>query len=138
MQENRIRQFSYLVVDDSEFARKSLIKVLAAIGGTLAGEANSGLDAVRKYKKLKPDIVFMDITMPGVEGTDALEMIISEDCAAKVVMVSSLTYQTLVSDALRKGAKHFITKPVQDAPIDEIVRSVLLTEGQTRTTHRAP
>jgi len=125
MQEDRTRPFKYLVVDDSEFARRTLIKVLATIGGTLAGEANSGLDAVQKYKSLKPDIVFMDITMPGVEGLDALEMIITEDRAAKVVMVSSLNYRSLVDDALKKGAKHFITKPVQNAPLAEIVRSVL-------------
>ncbi len=82
--QDRTRPFKYLVVDDSEFARRTLIKVLDALGGTLAGEANSGLDAVQKYKSLKPDIVFMDITMPGVEGLDALEMIIAEDRAARI------------------------------------------------------
>jgi two-component system chemotaxis response regulator CheY len=112
-------------VDDSEFARRTLIKLLAAIGGSLVGEASSGLDAVHKYKTLKPDIVFMDVTMPGVEGIDALAMIIAEDRAARVVMVSSLNYRALVDDALKKGAKHFITKPVQNVPLAEIVRSVL-------------
>src|SRR5574341_2533331 len=98
MQEERTRPFKYLVVDDSEFARRTLIKVLTAIGGSLAGEAVSGMDAVQKYRSLKPDIVFMDITMPGMEGIDALEMIIAEDRAAKVVMVSSLDHRALVQD----------------------------------------
>jgi len=125
MQGNQDRPFNFLVVDDSEFARKSLIKVLAGIGGTLAGEAVSGQDGVQKYRTLKPDIVFMDITMPGMEGIDALEMIIRDDSRAKIIMVSSLGHHQLVKDALKKGAKHFITKPVQNVPMADIVRFVL-------------
>jgi two-component system chemotaxis response regulator CheY len=125
MQEGQRRQFNFLVVDDSEFARKTLIKVLTTIGGIVAGEATSGQDAVQKYKSLKPDIVFMDITMPGMEGIDALEQIISDDSSAKVVMVSSLSHKTLVQDALKKGAKHYITKPVSNDNLLEIVQFVL-------------
>ena len=125
MQGSQDRPFNFLVVDDSEFARKSLIKVLTGIGGTLAGEAVSGQDGVQKYRTLKPDIVFMDITMPGMEGIDALEMIIRDDSRAKIIMVSSLGHHQLVKDALKKGAKHFITKPVQNVPMKDIVRFVL-------------
>lgn len=125
MPEERPRSFNYLVVDDSEFARKSLIKVLAGIGGRLVGEAVSGQDAVQKYRSLKPDIVFMDITMPGMEGMDALDMILKDDRSARVIMVSSLGHNELVKNAIRRGAKHFITKPVQNAPMEEIVRFVL-------------
>lgn len=125
MQGEQDKQFKFLVVDDSEFARKTLIKVLAPIGGKLVGEATSGQDAVQKYRSLQPDIVFMDITMPGMEGIDALEMILRDDSGAKVVMVSSLSHRSLVQDALKKGAKHFITKPVQNAPLAEIVKFVL-------------
>ncbi len=125
MQEGQETTFRYLVVDDSQFARKSLIKILTAMGGKLAGEAVSGQDAVQKYNELKPDIVFMDITMPGMEGIDALETILQNDGSAKIVMVSSLSHNTLVTDALKKGARHFITKPVQFKPITEIVKFVL-------------
>ncbi len=119
------KEFNFLVVDDSEFARKSIIKVLSSMGGKLSGEAVSGQDAVQKYRSLKPDIVFMDVTMPGMEGVDALELILREDSSAKVVMVSSLSHGSLVKDALKKGAKHFITKPVQNVPLAEIVKFVL-------------
>lgn len=125
MPEERPRAFNYIVVDDSEFARKSLIKVLAGIGGRLVGEAVSGQDAVQKYRSLKPDIVFMDITMPGMEGMDALDMILKDDRSAKVIMVSSLGHNELVKNAIKRGAKHFITKPVQNVPMEEIVRFVL-------------
>lgn len=125
MPEERPRTFNFIVVDDSEFARKSLIKVLAGIGGRLVGEAVSGQDAVQKYRSLKPDIVFMDITMPGMEGMDALDMILKDDRSAKVIMVSSLGHNELVKNAIKRGAKHFITKPVQNVPMEEIVRFVL-------------
>jgi two-component system chemotaxis response regulator CheY len=117
--------FHYLVVDDSEFARKSLITLLGRIGGMLSGEAVSGQDALQKYRSLKPDIVFMDVNMPGMEGIDALELLLREDSGAKVVIVSSLSHGDLVKDALKKGAKHFITKPVQNVPLARIVRYVL-------------
>jgi two-component system chemotaxis response regulator CheY len=117
--------FHYLVVDDSEFARKSLITLLGRIGGMLSGEAVSGQDALQKYRSLKPDIVFMDVNMPGMEGIDALELLLREDSGAKVVIVSSLSHGDLVKDALKKGAKHFITKPVQNVPLSRIVRYVL-------------
>lgn len=125
MQERPQKPFKFLVVDDSEFARKVLIKVLNTLGGTLAGEAATGEDAVQKYKRLKPDLVFMDITMPGVEGIDALEMILHDDRQAKVVMVSSLSHHDLVENAMKKGAKHFITKPVQKEPIEKVVKALL-------------
>lgn len=125
MQANQHSDFKFLVVDDSEFARKSIIKVLTNLGGRLVGEAVSGQDAVEKYQALRPDIVFMDITMPGMEGIDALELILRNDNSAKIVMVSSLSHNDLVKDALKKGAKHFVTKPVQNAPMAEIVKFVL-------------
>jgi two-component system chemotaxis response regulator CheY len=125
MQSGTTDGFHYLVVDDSEFARKSLITLLSRVGGTLAGEAVSGQDALQKYRSLKPDIVFMDVNMPGMEGIDALERLLREDSGAKVVIVTSLSHDSLVKDALNKGAKYFITKPVHDVPLARIVRFVL-------------
>ena len=125
MQDGQKKQFNFLVVDDSEFARKTLIKILNTIGGRMVGEATSGQDAIQKYRTLRPDIVFMDITMPGMEGLDALEQIIKDDSAARVVMVSSLSHKTLVQDALKKGAKHYITKPINNVSLVEIVQFVL-------------
>lgn len=125
MPEGQSMQFKFLVADDSDFARKSIIKVLMHLGGTLAGEAVTGRDAVEKFRELKPDIVFLDITMPEMEGMDALDSILNMDHGAKVVMVSSLSNNSLVKDAIKRGAKHFVTKPVHNAPMMEIVRFVL-------------
>lgn len=125
MQAYQDRKFKFLVVDDSEFARKSLIRMVSSMGGNLAGEAVSGQDAVQKYWSLKPDIVFMDITMPGMEGIDAMDMILRDDSSAKVVIVSSLNHREIVKNALKKGAKNFITKPVRNEPLADVIKFVL-------------
>ncbi len=125
MQAYQDRKFKFLVADDSEFARKSLIRMVSSMGGNLTGEAVSGQDAVQKYWSLKPDIVFMDITMPGMEGIDAMDMILRDDSSAKVVIVSSLNHREIVRNALKKGAKNFITKPVRNEPLADVIKFVL-------------
>ena len=107
------RSFRFLVVDDSEFARQNMEKMLVAIGGQAAGFAANGREAIDQYLRLRPDLVMMDITMPEMEGIEAVESILAEDRSARIVMVSSIGYQDLIKRALALGAKHFLTKPVQ-------------------------
>jgi two-component system chemotaxis response regulator CheY len=104
----------YLVVDDSVFARKNIIKMIEMFGGEVAGEAGDGLTAIAEFNRAKPDIVLMDITMPQMEGIEA-----------RIVMVSSVGYQENILAALQKGAKHFVQKPVKPEVLYEILRYVL-------------
>src|SRR5216117_1698318 len=115
----------YLVVDDSVFARKNLIKMIEMFGGELAGEAGDGLTAIAEYNRIKPDIVLMDITMPQMEGIEAVERIVRQHADARIVMVSSVGYQENILAALQKGAKHFVQKPVKPEVLYEILRYVL-------------
>ena len=115
----------YLVVDDSVFARKNLIKMIEMFGGELAGEAGDGLTAIAEYARTKPDVVLMDITMPQMEGIEAVERIIRQHAEARIVMVSSVGYQENILAALQKGAKHFVQKPVKPEVLYEILRYVL-------------
>jgi two-component system chemotaxis response regulator CheY len=119
----------YLVVDDSLFARKNLIKMVQAFGGEVAGEAGDGLTAIAEYARAKPDIVLMDITMPQMEGIEAVERIVRQHPDARIVMVSSVGYQENILAALQKGAKHFVQKPVKPDVLYEILRYVLADEG---------
>jgi len=119
----------YLIVDDSVFARKSLAKMVETFGGQVAGEAGDGLTAITEYGRTKPDIVLMDITMPQMEGIEAVERIVQEHPDARVVMVSSVGYQENILAALQKGARHFVQKPVKPEVLYEIVRYVLNDEG---------
>src|SRR5438876_296753 len=103
----------YLVVDDSVFARKNLIKMIEMFGGEVAGEAGDGLTAIAEFNRINPDIVLMDITMPQMEGIEAVERIVRQHANARIVMVSSVGYQENILAALQKGAKHFVQKPVK-------------------------
>jgi two-component system chemotaxis response regulator CheY len=115
----------YLVVDDSVFARKNLIKMIEMFGGEVAGEAGDGLTAIAEFNRIKPDIVLMDITMPQMEGIEAVERIVRQHADARIVMVSSVGYQENILAALQKGAKHFVQKPVKPEVLHEILRYVL-------------
>jgi two-component system, chemotaxis family, chemotaxis protein CheY len=127
----------YLVVDDSVFARKNIMKLLESFGGQLAGEAGDGCTAITEYERTKPDIVLMDITMPQMEGIEAVERIMRQHPEARIIMVSSVGYQENVVSALQKGARHFIQKPVKPEVLYEVIRYVLGDEVATAATAAA-
>jgi two-component system, chemotaxis family, chemotaxis protein CheY len=101
-----------LIVDDSAFARFYIKRLLGSFENVRTSEAANGNEAVSEYKRLRPDIVFMDIVMPGLEGVETVKRICRDDPGASVIMVSSQSYPEKVSEALMAGAKYFIPKPV--------------------------
>lgn len=115
----------FLVVDDSIFARKNLCRLVQAFGGEVVGEAGDGVAAISQYDTTRPDIVLMDITMPKMEGIEAVEKIVHDHPEACIVMVSSVGYQDNILSALQKGARHFIQKPVKPEALYEIIQYVL-------------
>lgn len=119
----------YLIVNDSIFARKTLAKMIESFGGEVAGEAGDGLSAIAEYARTKPDVVLMDITMPQMEGIEAVENIVRDNPDARVVMVSSVGYQKNILAALQKGARHFIQKPVKPEALYEIIRYILADDA---------
>src|SRR3954471_17843742 len=119
----------YLVVDDSVFARKNIIKMLEQFGGELAGEAGDGCTAITEYDRARPDIVLMDITMPQMEGIEAAEKIVREHPDARIVMVSSVGYQENIVAALQRGARHFVQKPVKPEVLYEVIKYVMKDDG---------
>src|SRR5438477_9762001 len=124
----------YLVVDDSVFARKNIIKMVQLFGGEIAGEAGDGLTAIAEYSRTKPDVVLMDITMPQMEGIEAVERIVRQHPEAKIVMVSSVGYQENIVAALQRGARHFVQKPVKPEVLYEVIKYVL---GEDATVSNA-
>ena len=121
--------FSCLVADDSDFARGNIVRIVVGLGGTIVGEARSGHEATRLYRTLHPDLVLLDITMPELDGVEALRQIRDQDGAAKVIMVSSLGHKEMVWRAIRLGAKHFITKPFTPEYARLVIKSVLAGES---------
>lgn len=100
-----------LIVDDAAFMRIKLKDILEKNNYEVAGEAENGHEAVEKYKELQPDIVTMDITMPELDGVEALKEIKTIDPDASILMCSAMGQQSMVMDAIRAGALDFIVKP---------------------------
>ncbi len=111
-----------LVVDDASFVRMALGQILMEDGHEIVGEAADGVEAIEKYKLLKPDLVTMDITMPVMGGIDSLKGIIQFDPNAKVIMCSAMGQQEFVFQAIEAGALDFIVKPFDKERIKEAIR----------------
>ena len=114
-----------LLVDDAAFMRKVIKDTLSKAGYTDLHEAVDGADAVEKYNSLKPDLVLMDITMPNMDGLEALKAIRAADGNANVVMCSAMGQETMVIDAIRSGAKEFIVKPFKGERVLKTVTSIV-------------
>jgi two-component system chemotaxis response regulator CheY len=100
-----------LIADDLSFMRMIQREILTERGYTIVGEATDGVDAVNKYQALNPDLVLLDITMPNMNGLEAMRKIFSINPKARVIMCSALGQQSLIVEAIRAGVKDFIVKP---------------------------
>jgi len=114
-----------MLVDDAAFMRKMLTDTLSKNGYTDIMEAVDGADAVEKYSENQPDLVIMDITMPNMDGLEALKAIRAKDGNANIVMCSAMGQEAMVLDAIRSGAKDFIVKPFKPDRVLKTVSSIL-------------
>ena len=114
-----------LISDDSAFMRMMIKDILTKNGYNVVGEAENGARAVEKYNELKPDLVLMDITMPEMDGIQALKKIKENDPSALVIMCSAMGQQAMVIESIQAGAKDFIVKPFQADRVIEAVKKVV-------------
>jgi len=115
-----------LVVDDSSIMRKMIRKTLQADDHTILGEAKSGADAIEMYKSLEPDLVTMDITMRGMDGLEAAKEILKYDASALIVFLSNLEKGRYSEDAMRIGAKGYLSKHDPER-IQNLIRELALS-----------
>ncbi len=114
-----------MIVDDAVFMRMMVKDILEKNGFEVIAEAENGAVAVEKYKANRPDLVTMDITMPEMNGIEALKEIKKHDATAKIIMCSAMGQQAMVMDAIKAGAADFIVKPFNAERILESVGKVL-------------
>ena len=114
-----------LLVDDAAFMRMMLKDTLTKKGYTDLEEAADGAQAVAKYDEIHPDLVIMDITMPNMDGLEALKTIRGKDPNATIVMCSAMGQEAMVIEAIKSGAKDFIVKPFKPERILKTVTSIL-------------
>ena len=113
-----------LIADDTQFMRANLKIILERNQMQVVGEAENGIKAVKLYGDLKPDVVTMDITMPGMDGIEAVKQIKKMDPNAKVIMVTALGQEMFVREAIVAGAKNFIVKPFKEEKIVDIINKI--------------
>ena len=114
-----------LISDDAAFMRMMIKDILTKNGYNVVGEAENGARAVEKYNELKPDLVLMDITMPEMDGIQALKKVKENDPSALVIMCSAMGQQAMVIESIQAGAKDFIVKPFQADRVIEAVKKVV-------------
>ena len=114
-----------LIVDDSIVSRTSLRTILESAGHEVVGEAADGVSALELYDRLLPDLVTMDITMPGMSGLECLKRIVEQNPEANVVMMTAIGQGPKIMEALESGARHYVTKPFETEKVVEAVSEVL-------------
>ncbi|MBB5323559.1 two-component system chemotaxis response regulator CheY [Anoxybacillus tepidamans] len=115
-----------LIVDDAKFIRMTLSNILRKVNHEIVGEGENGKEAVELYRTLKPDIVMLDITMPVMNGIEAVKAIKQIDPKAKIIMCSAMGQQKMVVEAIEAGAIDFIVKPFEESRVMEAVARALM------------
>ncbi|MFZ5986484.1 MAG: response regulator [Bacillota bacterium] len=111
-----------LVVDDAFFMRTLLANTLKEIGYSNVEFAEDGFEAVEKAKEIKPEVVTLDISMPGIDGLQVIEKILKVSSESKIIMVSAVTSDQVIQQAIRNGAVDFIPKPFSRKDVESSLK----------------
>ncbi|MCP5103416.1 MAG: response regulator [bacterium] len=119
-----------LIVDDSNFMRKNLGQLFTQLGHEVVAEAANGIEACDAYEIYKPDLVTMDVTMPKMEGVEAVKKIIAAYPDAKIIMISAQSQKDVVYDAVNAGALTFLAKPIKSENVFKVLNRIFPGETQ--------
>lgn len=114
-----------LIVDDAKFIRVMLASILEEAGYEIVGEAENGVQALEKYKQLKPDLMLLDIIMPEMEGNVVLGKLKKDYPDANVLVISAVGQRLLIDKALKSGANGYIVKPIDPENVVTEVEKIL-------------
>lgn len=119
-----MNDLTFIVVDDAVFMRTVLKKMLAEASYQVVGEAGNGLEAIQLAEKFQPDMMTLDITMPEMDGIQAIDGILQVSPNTKIIMCSAMGQQSKVVEAIKKGAKDFIVKPFEKTRVLQSINNV--------------
>ena len=115
-----------LVVDDASFMRSVLKDIIKSNGlASEIFEAVDGIEGVKAFQKIKPDLVTMDVNMPRADGIQALRAILKIDPTAKVIMITSVEEKHIVQDAIKLGARDYVVKPFDRSNVPLVINKVI-------------
>lgn len=117
--------YKILLVDDAAFMRMILKNIVGRRDDVIIYEGRNGREGIDQYKLHKPDLMFMDVTMPEIDGIEALKVIKVLDQNAKVVICSAMGQQPYIIDAIKSGALDYIVKPFKVEKIEEVLDKYL-------------
>ncbi|SHE27507.1 two-component system, chemotaxis family, response regulator CheY [Marinitoga hydrogenitolerans DSM 16785] len=117
-------QFNILIVDDSKFDIIVLMDMIEKLGHIVIGEAKDGKEAINKYFKLLPDVVFMNLLMPVMNGIEAMNFILENDPEANIIVTSSFSEKEYVKEAILNGAKDFLAIPIKKEKLKEVLEKL--------------
>ena len=112
-------------MDDSRFARSSLVKLVQQLGGDVIGEAASGAEALEMHERLAPDAVTMDLSLPDVDGIILVRKMMTVNPNTLIILSSGIPHEEVIEEALRAGGEHFISKPLDVNKAKKIIEWVL-------------
>ena len=124
-----VKKVSVLAVDDSKTMLAIIASQLRESDFEVVATASSGLEALDKYKAIRPKLVLLDIVMPEITGVDTLERLLASDENARVIMVSSAGTEDMVRDCLKKGAKSFLQKPLHKETMLKTLKNICREDG---------
>ena len=115
-----------LIVDDASFMRNVLKDIIKSNGlASEIFEAGDGIEGVKAFQKIKPDLVTMDVNMPRADGIQALRAILKIDPHAKVIMITSVEEKHIVQDAIKLGARDYVVKPFDRSNVPLVINKVI-------------
>ena len=119
-----------MIVDDIPFVRQTIKKILTDADYEVVGEAENGLAAIELYKKVRPDLVTMDIVMPQMSGIDATRKMIAMDKNAKVVIISAMEQENLMMEAISAGAREYLFKPFSASDLVKTIDRIFAGDAE--------
>ncbi|NLB79704.1 MAG: response regulator [Clostridiaceae bacterium] len=121
-----MNKITFVITDDAIFMRTLLRKIIEQSDEfEVVGEASNGLEAIDAAEKYQPDILTLDITMPEMDGIQAVKEILRVSPKTRIIMVSAMGQQSMVIEAIKQGAKDFVVKPFDKSRVYQSIKNVL-------------